>query len=72
MCKHCGAARILRGIRLAARLGLSFSKDADAAIRNLSSSIMNLAKVPQKNFIEITILSKFVILRFFFFLPVSI
>ncbi|KAH7519833.1 hypothetical protein FEM48_Zijuj08G0079100 [Ziziphus jujuba var. spinosa] len=38
------SARILRGIRLAARLGLSFSKDVETAIRNLSSSIMHLAE----------------------------
>ncbi|KAF8410307.1 hypothetical protein HHK36_002833 [Tetracentron sinense] len=37
-------ARILRGLRIAARLGLSFSKETDKAIQNLSSSIMNLDK----------------------------
>ncbi|XP_038722137.1 uncharacterized protein LOC120014292 isoform X2 [Tripterygium wilfordii] len=37
-------ARILRGIRIAARLGLSLSKDTATAIRNLSSSVGMLAK----------------------------
>ncbi|KAK1440520.1 hypothetical protein QVD17_06348 [Tagetes erecta] len=35
-------ARILRGIRIAARLGLSFSKDIESAIRKHASSILNL------------------------------
>lgn len=39
------SARILRGLRLAARLNFSFSKEADSAIRKHSSSILNLAKV---------------------------
>ncbi|KAG9443125.1 hypothetical protein H6P81_018979 [Aristolochia fimbriata] len=37
-------ARILRGLRVAARLGMAFYKDTEAAIRDLSPSIMNLAK----------------------------
>lgn len=41
----CLAARILRGLRFASRLGMSFTNDAEAAIRNLSSSILNLDKV---------------------------
>ncbi|KAA8532059.1 hypothetical protein F0562_006799 [Nyssa sinensis] len=40
--KDC--ARILRGLRIAARLGLSFSKETETAIRKLSPSIMQLAK----------------------------
>ncbi|XP_052197608.1 uncharacterized protein LOC127804705 isoform X2 [Diospyros lotus] len=35
-------ARILRGLRIAARLGLSFSKETEFAIRKLSSSIATL------------------------------
>ncbi|MCE0482070.1 hypothetical protein HAX54_040461 [Datura stramonium] len=37
-------ARILRGLRLAARLKLSFSEEIEIAIRKLSSSIMKLDK----------------------------
>uniref|UniRef100_A0A5B6ZQ61 Polynucleotide adenylyltransferase n=1 Tax=Davidia involucrata TaxID=16924 RepID=A0A5B6ZQ61_DAVIN len=37
-------ARILRGLRIAARLGLSFSKETETAICKLSSSIICLAK----------------------------
>ncbi|KAM0949738.1 putative polynucleotide adenylyltransferase [Dioscorea sansibarensis] len=38
------AARILRGLRIAARLGLRFSCEITAAIHELSSSIMTLPK----------------------------
>ncbi|KAK9285251.1 hypothetical protein L1049_024440 [Liquidambar formosana] len=38
------AARILRGLRIAARLGLSLSKETENAIRSLSSSIKSLDK----------------------------
>ena len=38
-------ARILRGLRIAARLGLRFSCEITAAIHELSSSIMTLPKV---------------------------
>lgn len=37
-------ARILRGLRIAARLGLRFSKNTEAAILDLSSSIQSLCK----------------------------
>ncbi|KAK8957867.1 hypothetical protein KSP39_PZI001374 [Platanthera zijinensis] len=37
-------ARILRGMRIAARLGLQFSKKTEAAILDLSSSIQSLGK----------------------------
>ncbi|KAI3462331.1 hypothetical protein Pfo_018994 [Paulownia fortunei] len=37
-------ARILRGLRLAARLNLSFSKETEAAIYSLSSSVADLSK----------------------------
>ncbi|KAG2695189.1 hypothetical protein I3760_07G003400 [Carya illinoinensis] len=37
-------ARILRGLRIAARLGLSLSKETDTAIHNLSSSVQSLDK----------------------------
>ncbi|KAK6237232.1 hypothetical protein QUC31_002701 [Theobroma cacao] len=37
-------ARILRGLRIAARLGLSFSKDTESAMHNISSSIEGLDK----------------------------
>ncbi|GAV83041.1 PolyA_pol domain-containing protein/PolyA_pol_RNAbd domain-containing protein [Cephalotus follicularis] len=37
-------ARIFRGLRIAARLGLSISKDTEIAIRNLSSSVLSLSK----------------------------
>ncbi|KAK8916268.1 hypothetical protein KSP39_PZI022763 [Platanthera zijinensis] len=37
-------ARILRGMRIAARLGLRFSKKTEAAILDLSSSIQSLGK----------------------------
>ncbi|GMJ07870.1 hypothetical protein HRI_004456200 [Hibiscus trionum] len=37
-------ARILRGLRIAARLSLSFSKDTERAMHNLSSSIGGLDK----------------------------
>ncbi|XP_076889525.1 uncharacterized protein LOC143540307 [Bidens hawaiensis] len=36
-------ARILRGLRIAARLGLSLSKDVETAIHKLASSILNLS-----------------------------
>ncbi|KAD7479131.1 hypothetical protein E3N88_02267 [Mikania micrantha] len=36
-------ARILRGLRIAARLSLSFSKDIETAIHNHASSILNLS-----------------------------
>ncbi|GFY87824.1 polynucleotide adenylyltransferase family protein [Actinidia rufa] len=38
------SARILRAFRIAARLGLSFSKETETAIRKLSLSITSLAK----------------------------
>lgn len=37
-------ARILRGLRIAARLGLTFSEDTETAICSLSPSIMSLSK----------------------------
>ncbi|XP_068646588.1 uncharacterized protein [Aristolochia californica] len=37
-------ARILRGLRVAARLGMAFSKDTETAIHDLSPSIVTLAK----------------------------
>ncbi|KAM3306355.1 hypothetical protein P3S67_013225 [Capsicum chacoense] len=37
-------ARILRGLRLAARLNLSFTEEIEDAMRELSSSIMSLSK----------------------------
>lgn len=37
-------ARILRGLRIAARLGLSLSKDTETAILDLSSSVQSLGK----------------------------
>lgn len=39
------SARILRGLRLAARLNLSFTKEIEDAMHELSSSIMSLSKV---------------------------
>ena len=44
-CPNSDAARILRGLRIAARLGLSFSKDTETAIHNHSASLTTLAKV---------------------------
>lgn len=38
------SARILRGLRIAARLGFQFSSETSTAIRNLSSSIINIDK----------------------------
>ncbi|XP_071707087.1 uncharacterized protein [Rutidosis leptorrhynchoides] len=38
-------ARILRGIRIAARLGLSLSKDVETAIHKQASSLLNLSTV---------------------------
>ncbi|MQM17891.1 hypothetical protein Taro_050876 [Colocasia esculenta] len=38
------SARILRGLRIAARLGLIFSKETAVAIRDLSSSVLTLDK----------------------------
>lgn len=46
MCKLSHTARILRGLRIAARLNLSISKETEIAIHKLSSSILKLAKVP--------------------------
>ncbi|XP_068304942.1 uncharacterized protein [Pyrus communis] len=37
-------ARILRGLRIAARLSLSFSKETETAMHKLSSSILSLSK----------------------------
>lgn len=37
-------AKILRGMRIAARLGLQFSKETETAIQNLSSSVLTLNK----------------------------
>ncbi|GJR81001.1 hypothetical protein Tco_0151786 [Tanacetum coccineum] len=37
------SARILRGLRIAARLGLSFSKDIEAVIHRQAPSLLNLA-----------------------------
>lgn len=42
---NCHAARILRGIRIAGRLGLSISKDTETAICKLQSSVKSLNKV---------------------------
>lgn len=39
------AARILRGLRIAARLGFRFSDETAAALNELSSSISTLNKV---------------------------
>lgn len=47
ICKLCHTARILRGLRIAARLSLSISKETETAIHRLSSSILTLAKVPR-------------------------
>jgi hypothetical protein len=38
-------ARILRGLRVAARLGFQFSSETSTAIRDLSPSIINIDKV---------------------------
>lgn len=38
-------ARILRGLRIAARLGLSLSKDIETAIPEFVSSVANLGQV---------------------------
>lgn len=38
-------ARILRGLRIAARLGLSLSKDVETAIPEFISSVANLDQV---------------------------
>lgn len=38
-------ARILRGLRIVARLGFRFSKETATAIRDLSSSVITLEKV---------------------------
>ncbi|CAA2976079.1 Polynucleotide adenylyltransferase family [Olea europaea subsp. europaea] len=46
-------ARILRGLRLAARLNFSFSKETEDAIHNLSSSIAGLEKVIPKTWSNI-------------------
>lgn len=43
-------ARILRALRIAARLGLHFSRDTAAAMCNLSSSIVKLEKVTRSCF----------------------
>ncbi|GJS62322.1 hypothetical protein Tco_0657106 [Tanacetum coccineum] len=43
-------ARILRGLRIAARLGLSFSKDIEAAIHRQAPFLLNLAMVLFPNF----------------------
>jgi hypothetical protein len=51
-------ARILRGLRIAARLGLSLSKDTATAIHNYSSSVQGLGKVVAKDLNEITILNE--------------
>lgn len=48
------SARILRGIRIAARLGLSFSKDIESAIHKHSSSILNLGAVSNEIIISST------------------
>lgn len=37
-------ARILRGLRIVARLGLRFSRDTDIAVQDLASSILTLGK----------------------------
>ena len=39
------SARILRGLRIAARLGFQFSSETSNAIHDLSSSIINIDKV---------------------------
>lgn len=39
------AARILRAIRIAARLGFSISKETAHFVKNLSSSVLKLDKV---------------------------
>ena len=52
------AARILRGLRIAARLGLSLSKDTETAILDLSSSVQSLGKVVAKDLNEITFLNE--------------
>lgn len=38
-------AKILRGMRIAARLGLQFSKETETAMQDLSSSVLTLHKV---------------------------
>lgn len=48
--KSCFAARILRGLRIAARLGLSFAKDTEEAIHDLYASVKTLDKVFKVNF----------------------
>lgn len=48
------SARILRGLRIAARLGLSFSKDIETAIHKQAFSLLNLSTVLFKIFIRST------------------
>lgn len=45
LCKLCHTARILRGLRIAARLRLSISKETETAIHKCSSSILTLTTV---------------------------
>jgi len=50
--KNLSVGRILRGFRLAARLGLSLSRDIEAAFWAYSSLVMNLDKVHQLKFYD--------------------
>ncbi|XP_060962627.1 uncharacterized protein LOC115702617 [Cannabis sativa] len=69
-------ARILRGLRLAARLGFSFSSDTATAIRSFSSSLLTLSKsriMMEFNYMlsygaaepSLCLLQRFNLLRFF-------
>lgn len=44
-----GSARILRAVRIAARLCLSFSKEIESAVSDLSLSVLSISKVPRGN-----------------------
>ena len=54
-------ARILRAIRIAARLGFRFSKETAHSIKDLANSIMRLDKVC----VTIQIFLRFIALNFF-------
>ena len=67
--KSCYAVRILRGIRIAARLGFSFAKDTEKAIHNFHDSVKTLDKVLEIGNLMASLGFFFIIGYFFALMP---
>lgn len=57
---------MLRGLRIAARLGLSFSRETETAIRSLASSVKSLDKVLLQESSKTTVLPGYLMIFEYF------